>query len=480
MLQEVSSYIKSNYLIEAGDRIVIGVSGGADSICLLHVLYELYYHKGVELFVVHINHGIRGAEADRDEEFVKQLSESLGLLFFPFSYDIRTIATEEGLSEEEAGRVVRYRSFLEICDRHRCNKIAIAHNKNDNAETVLFHLFRGSGIRGLSGIRPTRRVETEAGGEVTIIRPLLLVERDQIEAFLNVRQLSYCIDQTNLQEDYSRNKLRNRVLTYVTREINTNAVNHIAEAADRLSEVDRYIEKQVEDRFQVLVRHKDGIYRLMIDAFEKEDIVLRKGILYKIMEKLAGSRKNIETKHVEEILSLTSKQVGKQVSLPYGIVAIRDYQGLALRIKDMEEEENLRTFDEKKLVIPGLTLLSEFGKTIRTEILSNDGGIIFPKNSCTKWIDYDKIENALTVRTRKEGDFLQINSQGGTKKLKNYFIDSKTPVKERDKTLLIADGDHIIWIPTDGRMSEKYKISTQTKNILELKIFDVEEKKNVR
>lgn len=479
MLQEVSNYIKSNHLIEVGDRIVVGVSGGADSVCLLNVLVELY-PIGIELYVVHVNHGIRGEEADRDEEFVRSLSQSLGIPYFRYNYDIRKIAREEGLTEEEAGRMARYRSFLDICNRHGCNKIAVAHNKNDNAETVLFHLFRGSGIKGLSGIRPTRIVETDTGGEVTLIRPLLFAQRDQIEAYLSQRKISYCIDRTNLEEDYSRNKLRNRILTYVSREINSNAIHHIAEAATRISEVDRYIEKQVENRYQELVKYNNGIYRLHLDDFEKEDIVLQKGILYKIMENLAGSRQNIETKHIEEVLGLIVKPVGKQISLPYGMIAVRDYQALEIMMADREEERYQRAFLHKELVIPGVTLLSEPRKIIESNVRPFESGMIFPKNSCTKWIDYDKIENALIVRTRKKGDFLQINGQGGTKKLKDYFIDAKIPQKDRDKMLLLADGSHVIWILTDGRMSEKYKINSETKCILEMKINDAEEKNNVR
>lgn len=479
MLQKVSNYIRERHLIEAGDKIVIGVSGGADSVCLLYVLHELYREQEITLIVVHVNHGIRGEAAERDEEFVRSLANKLGMDFYAFHYDIHRIAEEAGLTEEEAGRNVRYESFLEICNRFQCNKIGIAHNKNDNAETVLFHLFRGSGIRGLSGIDPARKIRNETGEEIMIIRPLLSVERQEIEAYLEHREIPYCIDQTNLEDNYSRNKLRNRVLTYVTNEINANAIHHLNEASEKLAEIDRYIEKQVTKQMEELVKQGIDGYQILVEDLMKVDIVIRKGILLKIIEKLAGSRKDIGTKHLEEVLSLLDRQVGKRVMLPYGIRAVREYEVLRLFV-DSGEQEELGVFSERVLCIPGITFLKEKGIAIQTRVIPYEAGIFIHKNSCKKWIDYDRIENAVTVRTRKMGDYFEVNSQGGNKKLKDYFIDHKIPQKDRDGILLIADGSHILWILSDGRMSEKYKINDDTQNILELKIINTEEKDNDR
>lgn len=487
MIEQVSEYIRLNNLIEEGDKIVVGVSGGADSVCLLHILKELYRNRSVELLVVHIHHGIRGEAADRDEAFVRRMAEELKLPFFSRHYDIPRIARERGMSEEEAGRELRYKTFLEICKAHGCNKIAIAHNRNDNAETVLFHLFRGSGMKGLGGIPASRGFKTEEGS-ITIIRPLLAVLREEIEAYLKQKQLTYCIDASNLSESYSRNKLRHHVLSYVRDEINEGAVTHITEAAEELREAEEFIERQTRARYEKLVTisgHKDNpIYELKTEEFAQEDKVIRKGILMLILESLTGSRKDIGRVHILKLLELTEKPVGKQLNLPYGIGARRTYQSLLIYRKT-EKEAPMESMSEPllpmRLELPGSIYSAPFSKVVETGIISYRKGMTIPKNSCTKWFDYDKIEHALELRNRREGDYLQINSLGGRKKLKDYFIDLKVPREERDSVPLIADGSHILWIlGAYDRMSERYKITEQTSKILWIKINDAEEKEDGR
>ncbi len=483
MVEKVTEYIHLNNLIHEGDKIVVGVSGGADSVCLLHILCELYRDRSVDLFVAHIHHGIRGEAADGDEAFVRRLAEKLQLPYFCYHYDVPRLALEMGMSEEEAGRELRYKSFLEICTAHGCNKIAIAHNRNDNAETVLFHLFRGSGIKGLGGIPASRELDREQGN-ITIIRPLLPILREEIEAYLEQKQIEYHMDASNLSESYSRNKLRHHVLSYVTDEINEGAVIHVTEAAEELREAGEYLDKQVRDRYEKLVRlyEKDGapVYELDAEALEQEDMVLRKGILMKVLESLTGSRKDIGRNHVLSLLQLSGKQVGKQISLPYGIEARRGYDTLTFYRQTGEQsrkEGRAEPLEAMKLTIPGYVLAPPMALVVETGLISNRKGLTIPKNSCTKWFDYDKIENALELRTRREGDYLQINSLGGRKKLKAYFIDQKVPMEERDRVPLIADGSHILWILGDhDRMSEKYKITEQTNRILWIKINNAEEK----
>ncbi len=486
MIDKVSKYIEENNLISESDKIVVGVSGGADSVCLLHVLNELYRERSVELLVAHIHHGIRGEAADRDEAFVRQLADKLELPFLSYRYDIPRIAEEEGMTEEEAGRELRYRTFLTICNTYGCNKIAVAHNRNDNAETVLFNLFRGSGIRGLGGISSSREASPDQKS-VTMIRPLLFVLREEIEEYLRNNRIEYCTDASNLSECYSRNKLRNNVLSYVTREVNFNAVTHITEAAEDLKEASDFIEKQVMTKFEELVKFPDEggepLFEFDADAMNREDIVLQKGILIKIIEKLSGSRRDISRTHVLKLLELLRKPVGKQISLPYGITAKRSYH--AIRIFRQEELIRTRALQERIdpviLKIPGSIMADSVGKVVESGIISNKKGLTFPKNSCTKWFDYDKIENALELRTRKDGDYLQINSLGGRKKLKDYFIDQKLPKEQRDSVLLLADGSHILWILADGdRMSEKYKITEETDRILWININNAEEKEDGR
>lgn len=479
MLRKVCDYIKQNKMVEMGDRIVVGVSGGADSVCLLYVLFEICIKYEIKIIVVHVNHGIRGIDADRDEQFVKELCSKLDIEYHSFYADVKKIAREDNLTEEEAGRQVRYQAFYEVSKQNKCNKIAIAHNRNDNAETVLFHLFRGSGMKGLTGIEPIRSMKTDSE-EITVIRPLLCIERQEIEEYLKEKKISYQTDSTNLLNDYSRNKIRNQVLTYVTKEINQNAIKHIDGAASQLRETWEFLNKYILQRYAALVNREGQSYLVTTQQLKKEDIVIQRGIIRKILENLAGNLKDLEAKHVEQIISLYHKQVGRYIHLPYDIIARRGYNEIEFYIdKNRGETGNQVELQMEPMVvtIPGKLFLSKQGVYLETSVIDYKKNSIIPKNCCTKWFDYDKIENAVVIRTRNEGDYIQINHLGGRKKIKDYFIDQKIPKEERDIQLLVTDGSHVMWVLGNGdRMSEKYKVGETTSKILLMKLFNMEEK----
>ncbi len=216
--QKVLSFMKKNHMTDRGDSVLAAVSGGADSVCLLLLLREMAAELGIKVFAFHMNHGIRGAEADRDERFVMELCERLNIPLTVAHEKVEEYAAERGLSGEEAGRILRYHHLGETAEKYQCAKIAVAHHEDDDAETVLLNLFRGSGLAGLSGIRPVRE---------NIIRPLLCVSRKEIEGYLNEQELSWCEDSTNKENDYTRNKIRNELLPWVTENINSRAAEHI-------------------------------------------------------------------------------------------------------------------------------------------------------------------------------------------------------------------------------------------------------------
>ncbi|MDF2539489.1 MAG: hypothetical protein K0S76_2510 [Herbinix sp.] len=482
MHRKVLDYMKQNKMLDKGDRIVAGVSGGADSVCLLYILKDICEEAGADLLVVHVNHGIRGEEARRDELYVQELCSRFNLEFHSFHYDVRRIAREEGLSEEEAGRKVRYEAFTHICQVYQCNKVAVAHNRNDNAETVLFHLFRGSGIKGLSGIDPVRSLATDFGN-ILIIRPLLCIERQEIEDYLKDKKIAFQTDATNFSDSYTRNKIRNRVLSYVNQEINQNATNHIADAAEQIKESYNFIEQCLMKRFDSLVEWKELTYYISVDEFREENIVIKKGIVRKVLERLSGNLKDFDAKHVGQVLALSDMQVGKQIHLPYGIIASRGYEDIRLYRSNNEKDSTNRNNQTEPVAvqIPGKVFLPELDSYLETQVFDYEKSIIIPKNSCAKWFDYDKIENAVVIRTRNTGDYIQINRSGGRKKLKDYFIDLKIPKNERDNRLLVTDGNHIMWILGDGnRISEKYKVEDSTDKILLMKLYRAEEDENGR
>ncbi len=476
MLKKINNYIGLYKLIEEEDRIIVGLSGGADSVCLLHALSTLYQGRKVVLFAVHVHHGIREYEADRDEAFVKAFCSKLGVLFCSYHYDVRAFAKKEGLSEEEAGRKLRHMAFADASIKYKCNKVAVAHNRNDNAETLLFNLFRGSALKGLTGMEPIINMKTDSGN-ITIIRPLLSTSRQDIEAYLSERKLEYQEDSTNFQDTYSRNKIRNQVLTYAKEQINTNVVENINNATVHLNEAYKYIEKSINKRFEALVMETEGAYEYNTKVMEGEDIVIQKGIVRRILGDLAGSLNDIEAKHVEDVLSLGKRQVGKQINLPYGMIAIKNYDTVRLyqSLKNTDKA-SVKQKEAIDIMIPGKTYSNQYELIIESNVFESKKTKPIPKNSCVKWFDYDKIENTPKLRTRTTGDFIQIDSLGGRKKLKDYFIDLKIPKDERDQIPLVADGNHILWVIGHGnRISEKYKIDDKTKKILSMILTNAKE-----
>lgn len=457
MLEKVKAYIKENSMLKRKDRIVIGVSGGADSVCLFFVLLSLQGEYELALHAVHINHGIRGQEADRDESFVRELCRGQSIQYTCFRADIPAMAKEQRLSEEETGRVFRYERLEQVRRDWKGSKIAVAHNENDCAETVLFHLFRGTGLVGLTGISPVRD---------NIIRPLLCVSRREIEDFLEQRQQPFCTDHTNFNTEYTRNQIRLKILP-AAEKINEKAIEHTAYTARLLRQVSGYMEKQIKEGFLKNVSRENGAYSIG-NGLLQEDPVIIKGVFKRAMEELAGSRRDLESRHIELLEQLFSRSVGKELRLPYGITARRSYEGICL-FRQAEKAAVLPKGEEEySIVVPGEYTLAN-GEKISFELLPAGKKLAeIPKNDCTKWFDYDRIKNVLSLRHRKTGDYFQIEKNGGRKKLKDDLIDRKIPRAERDRLWLLADGSHVMWV-LGGRTSEAYQITEETVTILRVK-----------
>jgi tRNA(Ile)-lysidine synthase len=303
---------------------------------------------------------------------------------------------------------------------------------------------------------------------------LLCAERKEIEAYLKNEGISFRTDSTNLSDEYSRNKIRNRILAYATDEINHQTIKNINEASLKLQEALEYIEQNVSRRYKEIAEYNNNVYRIPVNKLMNEPAIIQKGVIRHIAEDMAGRLKDIESKHIEAVLALCRRQVGKNVQLPYGIIAEREYENIIIYYKNGEIREDL-SVEPVIVKIPGVTKAPSCGMRIITELFQFKKDMQIPKNSCIKWFDYDKIKNAVVLRNRREGDYLCINSSGGVKKLKDYFIDTKIPKKLRDSQLLVTDGSHVMWIPGAGnRISEKYKIDENTQNVLLMKLINME------
>lgn len=310
MEQKVLNTIKEYKLIENGDRVIVGVSGGPDSISLLNVLNKFQKNKIInfEIIVAHINHQIR-EEADSDEEYVKEYCEKNQIKCYTKRIDVIKYANNNKMGLEEAGRKIRYDFFDEILKRENANKIAIAHNKNDKAETIIMNIIRGSGISGLRGIEPIR--------EGKYIRPIIDCERYEIEKYAEDNKLNPRIDKTNFENDCTRNKIRNIVLPYVKKEFNSN----IIETLNRLSlvaiEEDEYIKKQVVETYnRIKIEETLGQIVLNLKEFNLKDMLIRKKLLIYTISKLLGNSQNIEKVNIEDIIKMCEKNVGNKFLMP--------------------------------------------------------------------------------------------------------------------------------------------------------------------
>ena len=399
------------------------------------------------------------AQAKADEEFVKTLCEKKEIPCRSVSVDIPKMAVEYRMSEEEAGRTARREIFEQAAEEWGGTRIALAHHQDDNAETFFLHLARGSGLRGLGGIYPVNGM---------YIRPLLCVGRKEIEDYLKAREMPYCIDATNMEDAYMRNRIRNHVIPYFKENINEKTVEHMNRSMDQLREIWDYMERQTESAYQICTDQNGEKICIHADAYHRQERLIRKMILRKALALVAEHEKDLEQVHVEKLEGLFEKQVGKRLDLPYGVCACRTYEGIELKRKKKDTE---LAEEEKNLDLKQVSGKISYGKwEISYRIFEKEEcRCQIPKKTYTKWFDYGIIKQSVAVRTRRAGDFIVIDESGGRQKLKSYFINKKIPVAERAGIPLIAEGSEILWI-VGCRQSKAYQVTEQTTKILEITI----------
>lgn len=516
MTGEVRGWMEQENLIQAGDLVLAGVSGGADSVCLLLLLLDLQKDLAFSLEVVHVEHGIRDAESREDARFVEELCKKWNVPCRTFHLDVPEYAKCHGMGLEEAARTLRYdcykKSAAEVLafggDSGAVNgaagstgrtevKVALAHHADDNAETILFQMARGSGLLGLCGMRPKRSL---AEG-VAIIRPLLRMTRREIEAYLSERGQEFRQDDTNLDTDYSRNRIRHEVLPQLQR-VNSQAVLHMNQTAGTLLELADYLDAEVQRVLQetcCIGEQPEGAGDCIIqqELFERYPVILQKEAVHEVLGRTAGSRKDIGSIHIEAVLRLAKLQAGRQIFLPYQMRAERIYEGIRIR-RVSESDGQLASrqngeFDlwDGRVSNSGGTAAEQYEITEQELFLAErKEGVVIPlpdgelrlhvrdfsgemwkirKKTYTKWLNYDKIKCGLLLRKRAGGDYLTIDEKGHRKKLKEYFIEEKIPKEQRDKVWLLAEDAHIIWV-VGGRISAGYRIEENTKKILEVQI----------
>ena len=430
LVLRVKENILENKLIDSGDTVIAALSGGADSVCLLYILNELKKEFNFTLKAAHLNHGIRGEEANRDEDFAKKLCEKMNIGFFSKFCDIPALSG--GKNTELVARKARYAFFSELSQMENGAKIAVAHNKNDVAETMVMRLIRGTSVFGFSGI-PVKNGN--------IIRPLLNVSREEIEEFLKSKKIAYVTDSTNLSDDYTRNKIRHKILPEM-KEINEGYLKTIANTASRMAAVASFVEGAAKEAYGEItdvidVSKLSGLHDV-IKEYVISEAAYTKGI------------EELSEKNISDIKALMTLESGRQIDIPGGFKAIKVYS----EIKFIKEEKALQYNYELK---PGKNYIKEADMTI----IITEG---------KKGIDKDRITLPLIARPRKSGDFIETKGISGKKKIKNLYIDEKLPIDKRAIYPLILSGNDVVFAL--GRCNKKYISDENTKEAYNIKITE--------
>lgn len=454
---KVMAYIKKHDMIRPGHKVVVAVSGGPDSMVLLHILMALKDILEIELIVAHVEHGIRGARSVEDAEYVMSAAQKLGLPIYIKRCNVPAYAKEYGLSEEQAGRIIRYDFFNEICRYRHCDSIAVAHNKNDNVETLLLHILRGSGLDGLTGIKPVLG---------KIIRPLLEVSRAEIEAYCSAAHINPRRDYTNDDLSYTRNRIRLKLIPLLADDFNPNITEALTRTAAILSDDDDFLNRCTMDVFDRCVHKDDGIIVLDISAFNATHIALRRRLLRFIILRLKGDLNGIEYMHIEQLLAyIEESRVGTKLMLPSDIMAERGYDKIYIYLGN-----SARKMSEPfcaAISVPGDTYVKNGEAVLSSSIIDKNYINDYNAYVSTAYMDMDKIHFPIYIRNRRPGDRFKPIGSSGHKKLKEYFIDQKVPRLYRDQIPLIASGSEVLWIIGD-RLSDICKVDDSTQRVLKL------------
>jgi len=443
LLIEFASNIQVRQLLNSNDKVLVAVSGGPDSMALLHLLYRL---GTVSLGVFHLHHQLRAA-ADEEAEYVAQYAAQLQLQCHLYRYDVARYAQEQKLSVETSAREIRYRLLRECMEKYGYTKVALGHHKDDQAETVLMHLIRGSGLTGLSGMKAQRDC---------FIRPLLPFSSEQILSYCHAFNLKYYHDHTNFSTEYARNKLRLELIPLIEREYNSQFRHHLVQLAAIVEADDRELTEQTLQLLPKLTYWEYGVLHLRREEFSQLSTAFQRRVLQMCATSIRNSVPWYSLEHIEKLREL----IGNHNIFTYKLPQLTVY-GLANSI--MFGEPELPAWEPAVLPVPGELVLGNYH--IKSEILAVGEDITTHANS--EDFDYDQLKLPLFVRKRQAGDQMCVFGQHSAKKLKDLLIDAKVPRIIRDHIPVVCDQEDIIWV-CGIRRSEKGRITSTTKKILRL------------
>lgn len=442
MLERVEKFIIENNLISKGDRIIIALSGGPDSVALLHILEKLREKYDLKLGACHINHLLRGEDAMKDEEFAKTLCNKLHINFYSHREDIKAYSKKHNIGEEESGRRVRYDFFQKVLEENDYNKIALGHNLDDNVETFLFRLMRGTSLDGLNSI-PLKRDN--------IIRPIMNEKKKDILSFLQKNNFDYTIDHSNFENIYTRNKIRLDLIPYIEKEFNPLFVDKISEMIEEIKETNSYFKEKLDGFIE---EDKISIERIL--TLEK---FLRKKLINMYLRRYEVEVSREKLDNIDELIVSLGP---KEINIGKGYTFKKGYNYIKV------EKKTKKTSAKGKIALEINSKMMYNGYIIESKLLEK-----LPSKKQGFYFDYDKLDKNIYIRTRKDGDKFVPFGMTNKKKLKNFFIDSKVEKDKREMIPLILTGEEILLVG-DLRGSNLFRVDKETKKVLLLKVKEVE------
>ncbi len=456
LIEKVRETIEKYEMLPRGARVVVGVSAGPDSTALLHLLFRLKPRYNLHLWAAYLDHQLRGEEVEKEIVCLREFTSKLKIPIIVNSFNVSLLAKKEKLSLEEAARIVRYKFLNEVAYKVKAGLIAVGHTASDQVETFLMQLLRSCGVQGLCGIPPVRG---------KIIRPLIEIFREEIIEYCQEYNLHFCIDSSNKEVVFLRNKIRLQLIPYLRR-YNPQIEKNILKANEILREENKYLEKETERVFKSLVKeeNKEEV-SFNEEKFSSFPVSLKRRIIRRAIFQINGDLRGVQFTHIDSFLKLEKDRGCKKISLPGSLILQREYGKLSVRRKKSEEE----FFTPQKLIIPGETNLPELRLKLKTEIIS-EKSFNFSERRDEAYLDYDKLKTPLILRKRLKGDRFCPLGMGGSKKVKDFFIDLKVPRRERDKIPLLTSKERIVWV-VGYRLDNYFKITENTRRILKIKVF---------
>ena len=463
LLDHVKRTIDRCRLLEKGDRLIVGVSAGMDSMVLLHLLNAYRQEFKLSLIVAHVNHGLRPKESEKEAELVQKESERLGLPFEYGQFDVKGFQRIGGLSLQDAARRIRFHFFKDLLLKYHAQKIALGHHADDQVETVLLRLIRGSGLKGLKGMLPIR--------EGRVIRPLLEVWKEEVECFAREMGIPHLLDSSNTKENYLRNRLRLTLIPLIEKEYQPKFKKIILKTSTILREENDYLEKEAKEVFQKIVHEGKGALSFKFSEYQSLHKAIQWRVVQKILEKIYSGEIFMEEEEWFDVTSIYKRLDQPAPSflleLPHGLCFEKRYDMVSL---GKGRVEPISPF-EIELIVPGRTFIQEIKReVVIEETIRNDNIKKFYRLPDMALLDYQSLQFPLRIRNFRPGDRFQPLGVKGTQKLKKFFIDHKIPKFERPRIPLLISGEMVTWV-IGYRIDERVKVTEKTQKVLKVKVI---------